>query len=112
MMDIRHITADYAVAPQIQPGDLEAIAAQGFKSIISNRPDGEEPGQPDWSVIEAAAHQAGLATRHIPISGPAEVGGQREAVAAALEDLPAPVLAFCRTGNRSTLLYNAVQGNS
>jgi uncharacterized protein (TIGR01244 family) len=91
------------VAPrQIRPADLPGIAAQGIRLIVNNRPDGEEPGQPTSAGIEAAARTAGLQYRHIPIAGgfPAE---RVEAMAEALES--GPVLAFCRSGTRSTCLW-------
>jgi uncharacterized protein (TIGR01244 family) len=91
------------VAPrQIGVDDIPALAARGIRLIVNNRPDGEEPGQPASAEIEAAARAAGLGYRHIPIAGgfPA---AQVEAMAEALED--GPVLAFCRTGTRSTYLW-------
>ena len=56
------------VSPQIQPADVETIAAEGFKAIVCNRPDGEEPGQPDWASVEAAAKAAGLRTYYLPMA--------------------------------------------
>ena len=55
-MDIRPLTDDFAVAPQIDPSELPQIKAAGYASILCNRPDGEEPGQPDFATIEAAAN--------------------------------------------------------
>jgi uncharacterized protein (TIGR01244 family) len=91
------------VAPrQIVATDLAALAAAGIRLIVNNRPDGEEPGQPCSAEIEAAARSAGLGYLHIPIAGgfpPAQI----EAMAQALEQ--GPVLAFCRSGTRSTFLW-------
>src|SRR3954468_8339579 len=87
---------------QIVPDDMPAIAAHGIRLIVNNRPDGEEPGQPASAEIEAAARAAGLGYRHIPIAG-GFPSAQVEAMAEALED--GPVLAFCRTGTRSTYLW-------
>lgn len=87
---------------QLTAGDVDEAAAAGIRLIVNNRPDGEEPGQPSSAEIEAAARAAGLDYRHIPIAGgfpPQKV----EAMAAALEQ--GPVLAFCRTGTRSTFLW-------
>ncbi|HEX8467874.1 MAG TPA: TIGR01244 family sulfur transferase [Allosphingosinicella sp.] len=87
---------------QLNVDDIDEAAALGIRLIVNNRPDGEEPGQPFSAEIEAAAGAAGLGYRHIPIAGafPPE---QVEAMASALEQ--GPVLAFCRTGTRSTFLW-------
>lgn len=87
---------------QLAVGDIDEAAANGIRLIVNNRPDGEEPGQPSSARIEAAARAAGLDYRHIPIAAgfsPEQV----EAMARALEE--GPVLAFCRTGTRSTFLW-------
>lgn len=104
-MDIRPLDALLAASPQIALVDLPAIADAGYRSVISNRPDGEEPAQPSAANIRAAAEKAGLAFAHVPV-----VGGQigDEDVAAfrrALDDLPKPVFGFCRTGTRTTILW-------
>src|SRR5688500_15471441 len=91
------------VAPrQLYPKDLSSVAAEGIRLIVNNRPDGEEPGQPTSAEIEGAARAAGLDYRHIPIAGgfPSE---QVEAMARALDE--GPLLAFCRSGTRSTFLW-------
>ena len=87
---------------QICPADIPVLAAAGIRLIVNNRPDGEEPGQPASAEIEAAARAAGLGYRHIPIGGgfPSE---RIEAMALALE--AGPLLAFCRSGTRSTFLW-------
>ena len=87
---------------QLTPADVDEAAAQGIRLIVNNRPDGEEPGQPLSSELEAAARSAGLDYRHIPIAGgfPPE---RVEAMDEALEQ--GPVLAFCRSGTRSTFLW-------
>lgn len=108
-MQIRQLTEDYSVSPQIAVEDVAAIKAAGFRSVISNRPDGEDPGQPGHAEIEKAVLAAGLDFRWVPV-----VSGQMTAEnvvdqAAALEDLPGPVLAFCRSGTRSTNLFMGVQ---
>jgi sulfide:quinone oxidoreductase len=94
-----------SASPQLDPAGIPALAAAGFRAIIGNRFDGEEPGQPSWSAIEAAARGAGLQARHVPVKagsiGEADVARFR----AALEELPGPVLAFCRTGTRSAMLW-------
>jgi len=108
-MEYRQITEDYAVAGQIQPEDVGAIKAAGFRSVICNRPDNEQPGQPSHDAIKSAVEAAGLAFRYIPVvSGqitPEDVADQ----ASALDELEGPVLAFCRSGARCTNLYALVQ---
>ncbi|MEA3053700.1 MAG: hypothetical protein QOG72_2603 [Sphingomonadales bacterium] len=100
---MRRLDDTTLVAPsQIFPADIPALAAQRIRLIVNNRPDGEELGQPSSAEIEAAARAAGLDYRHIPIAGgfPA---AQVEAMAEALGQ--GPVLAFCRSGTRSTYLW-------
>lgn len=102
----QHLTPTFAISPQIAVADIAAIKAQGFAALINNRPDGEEEGQPTHAEIEAAAHAAGLGYVHIPVAGTLTP----EAIAAtqqALATLPQPILAFCRSGARSTYLFQA-----
>lgn len=109
-MEIRRVTDSFSVAPQVAPEDVAALKAQGFALLISNRPDGEEPGQPTAAEIAASAAAAGLEFRHIPVAG----GFPREAIAAtceALDKASGPVFAFCRTGTRSTLLWSLAQAS-
>lgn len=109
MTPIRSITPGFCVSAQVDPQDLRAVADAGFRSIISNRPDGEEPGQPDWAQIAAAAEAAGLQARHIPVR-PGAIGDDDVAkFAAALEEMPGPVLGFCRTGTRAAGLWGLTQ---
>ncbi|HEX8309279.1 MAG TPA: TIGR01244 family sulfur transferase [Allosphingosinicella sp.] len=87
---------------QLAVDDIDDAAASGIRLIVNNRPDGEEAGQPSSAEIESAARAAGLDYRHIPVAG-GFAAQQVEAMAAALEQ--GPVLAFCRTGTRSTFLW-------
>ena len=104
-MHIRPLDEALSASPQIAPEDLPDIAAQGFRSVISNRPDGEEPGQPSAEALRQAAEAAGLAFAHVPVVGGAisdqDVADFREALA----NLPQPVFGFCRTGTRTTTLW-------
>ncbi len=104
-MQIRHLDDQLSVAPQIDPSELGALAAQGFRSVINNRPDGEAPDQPSSAAMEAAAERAGLAYASIPVVSGQLQDDQVQAFAAALAEMPTPVLAFCRTGTRSTMLW-------
>ena len=102
--DIRPVTASFATAPQLAPGDMEEAAARGFTLVINNRPDDEAPGQPTSGQMAAAAAAAGLAYLHVPVVGApnaAQVAAVREAAAEA----DGPVLAFCRSGTRSIVTW-------
>jgi uncharacterized protein (TIGR01244 family) len=92
------------VAGQIRPEDLPALVAAGVTIIVNNRPDEEEPGQPSAAEMEVAAKAAGLAYRHIPVAGGFS-GEQVQEMASALAEANGPVLAFCRSGTRSTFLW-------
>lgn len=92
----------FVAVRQLNVGDVDEAVAQGIRLIVNNRPDGEEPGQPSSDEIEAAARAAGLDYRHIPVAG-TFLPEQVEAMAKALEQ--GPVLAFCRSGTRSTCLW-------
>lgn len=103
----RAITDSFAVAAQITPADVALAVAQGFKSIINNRPDMEGgPEQPASSTIAAAAEAAGVAYVHIPVVsgayGPDDVAAMRHALAT----LPKPILAFCRSGMRAGQMHD------
>ena len=77
----------------------------GYRAIICNRPDGESSDQPGFNRIEAEAAAAGLQMRYVPAVSGAIGPGDVRAFAAALEELPGPVLAYCRTGTRSAILW-------
>jgi uncharacterized protein (TIGR01244 family) len=105
-MDFRQIAADYSVAGQIGIEDLAELRNAGFKSIICNRPDGEDISQTPSDAIRTAILAAGLEHRFIPVSGAlGPTAGNVEATILALEELPRPILAYCRSGARSTNLY-------
>lgn len=108
-MDIRQITEAYSVCGQIAPEEVAAIKAAGFRSVICNRPDGEQPGQPSHDAIRAVVEAAGLVFRYVPVvSGQMTVDNVHDQ-ARALDELEAPVLAFCRSGTRCTNLFTAIQ---
>ena len=107
-MDIKPLNRDFAVSPQIAVADIPAIAAQGYKAIICNRPDDEEPGQIAAVQLRDAAERLGLGFAHVPAVPGAITDADVEAMAGALGRLPQPILAFCRSGARSTKLYELV----
>lgn len=92
------------VAGQIEPEDVAAVAAAGIGTIVNNRPDGEQAGQPEARRIAEAADEAGLDFHFIPVAGGVS-SAQIEAMAKVLSGASAPVLAFCRSGTRSTYLW-------
>lgn len=99
-------TNEFSTAPQIQPADVAEIAALGFKTIINNRPDAEGGAeQPTSEQIKAAAEKAGLVYIFIPVVSNNIQPDQVTAFNQAFVGAEKPVLAFCRTGNRSTNMY-------
>ena len=108
-MDIRPLTPDYAVSPQIEPGDLPAIKAAGYVMVIDNRPDGEIPPHLHTAEMRAAAEALGLAFVANPVIGGAltmeNVTAQAQAMAAA----GGPVFAYCASGNRCSIVWALTQ---
>jgi len=106
-MTVYRLSETCAVSSQIQPADVAAIAAEGFTTIICNRPDGEDVGQPAASDIAAECEAHGVTFEMIPIDRSGltmdMVEGFRNAVAAS----EGPVLAYCRSGQRSSVLWQA-----
>ena len=101
----RQLDSNIFVSPQITPGDVAEAAAQGVALIVNNRPDDEEAGQPAGEAIERAASEAGVRYAAIPVTHAGFSHGQIDAMAAALESAEGPVLAYCRSGTRSTFLW-------
>ncbi len=99
------ISPDYSVAPQIAPEDVAEIVAQGFRAIMCNRPDGESEGQPGVARIREAAEAQGLDFAFVPVVSGAITQGDVADFRAALDALPGPVLAYCRSGTRCTQLW-------
>lgn len=107
-LPFRPIAPEVSVAPQLTPEAMAEAAKLGFKSVVNNRPDFEHgPGQPTSAQIEAAALAAGLQYRWLPVDGGFQSPEQIEAFAHLLQELPRPLLAFCRSGARSTRLYQS-----
>jgi uncharacterized protein (TIGR01244 family) len=103
---VRQIAPDVCVAGQLAPEAMASVAEAGFRSVVNNRPDFEYgPDQPTNAEMEAAARAAGLEYRFLPVGPSFQTPEQIEAMARLLEELPRPMLAFCRTGNRSSSLY-------
>ena len=98
------LTDDFFAAPQLAEADLDHAKAQGFTTILCNRPDGEAPGQPTIDAMQAAAVALGLAFHAIPMG---QGGLGQEDIAAAQQIIAAgeKTLAYCRTGTRSSILH-------
>lgn len=105
MSDFRPLTADYSVAPQISIEDVAAAKAAGFALVINNRPDGEEPAAPQGDAIAHACAAEGLAYAAIPVGHAGFSHPQLDALDTLLKDATGPVLAYCRSGTRSTHLW-------
>ena len=105
-MDIRQITPDYAVSPQIEPTDLQAIAAAGFRVVICNRPDAEVPQELSAEVMGIAAEAAGLGFVVNPVTHQTLNMDMVAAQMAALDAAGGPVLAYCASGTRSTIVWS------
>lgn len=104
-MDIRALTPDYAVSPQIDPADLPAIKAAGYTTIIDNRPDGEIPPDLHTPIMQAAAEALGLTFVANPVIGGALTMDNVATQRAAIEAASGPVFAYCASGNRSSVVW-------
>lgn len=104
-MDIRKIDDTIAVAPQISVDDVAEAARLGFKTLVANRPDHEEPGQPAMADIEAAAREHGLEWVYMPVESGNITDEDVNRFAPMIRDAAKPVLAFCRSGTRCTVLW-------
>ena len=105
MTEFKSLDEQTLVSGQINVADLQEARRHGVTMVVNNRPDGEDEGQPTSAEIEAAAEAAGLDYRHIPIArgmGPAQI---EEMVSARSELGDGKMLAFCRSGMRSTLAW-------
>lgn len=111
-LPVQSIDSDVCVAPQLTPDAMAAAAAQGFRSVVNNRPDFEGGAdQPTSAQIEAAARAAGLEYRFLPVSGAYQSPDDAANMAALLKELPRPLLMFCRSGARSARLYSLALQN-
>lgn len=103
---VQPIAQDVYAAPQLTPEAMAAAAEAGFKAVLNNRPDFEGgPEQPTSAAIEAAAQAAGLAYAYLPVQGGYQSPEEIAKCAELLKSLPRPLLMFCRSGARSTKLY-------
>lgn len=111
-LPIRQVSDDVCVAPQLNPAAMAELARLGFRSVVNNRPDFEHgPDQPTNAAIEEAARAAGLEYRFLPVNGAYQTPEEIAAFARLLAELPKPMVAFCRSGARSTKLFVSAQSN-
>ena len=109
---LRQLDDKTLVSGQISPDQVPAIRDQGVTMIVNNRADGEDPEQPLSAEIEAAAREAGIEYRHVPIRrgiGPADVDAMQDAIR---ECGNGKLLMFCRSGNRSTLAWAVARADA
>ena len=104
-MNVKPVTTQFAVAPQITVVDLKAIATAGFKTIICHRPDGEELQQPTASEIKAVALSLGLAFHHQPVQSGKLCTTDVDDFEHLWQTSQHPILAYCRSGKRSITLW-------
>ena len=111
MSDFRQLTADFWASPQIELEDVADASARGIVLIINNRPEGEAADQVSGDAIQAAAREAALDYCAIPVTHAGFAEDQVRAMAIALAEAKGPVLAYCRSGTRSTLLWALAQAS-
>ena len=110
-MDIRKLTDELSVSPQIAISDVAEIMAAGYRAIICHRPDGESPDQPNFSEISREAARFGIPIHHHPVVSGKITDAEAKGFGTLFASLPKPVLAYCRTGTRSTTLWALSQAN-
>jgi uncharacterized protein (TIGR01244 family) len=108
-MDIRPLTPDYAVSPQIDPEDMAAIAEAGFRTVIDNRPDAEIPPSHHAEVMRRAAEAAGLRFVLNPVIGGGLTAQNVALQAQAMAEAEGPVFAYCASGNRCSIVWALTQ---
>lgn len=108
MTEFREVIPDFSVAAQLSVEDIKRAAENGFKTIVKNRPENEEPGQPSEAEIKAATEAAGMTYRSLPFAGPPPPGVVSE-MATLIEETQGPILAYCRSGRRSVMAWAMAQ---
>ncbi len=108
---MHRITDNYTASGQIAVDDVAAIAEAGFKAVVCNRPDHEDPGQPTAADVAAACEQHGLAFHHVPFVGSYLTLDIVESMREVMSNTDGPVFAYCRSGTRSAFVWQyASQG--
>ena len=104
-MEIRSLTADYAVSPQLEQADMAAVKAAGYVAIINNRPDAEVMPFLYSKTMQEAAEAEGIAFFANPIIGGMLTMENVTAQSDAIKAAGGPVLAYCASGNRSSIVW-------
>lgn len=112
MSDFRRLSGTMYASPQITTADLAEALSLGVRLVINNRPEGEADDQTPGAEIEAAARAAGMDYKAIPIVMATLGDGELSAMAEAIGGADGPVLAYCRSGTRSTLLWALAQARA
>lgn len=103
---MKRLNDNLTVSPQMPIEALEHIAQAGFKTIICNRPDNEDPGQPSFEAVKTRAEELGLTAVFQPVISGNVQDGDADAFAKTLNEAEKPVFAYCRTGTRCTILWS------
>jgi uncharacterized protein (TIGR01244 family) len=111
-MNFVKLSDSLAVCAQIQPEDIAGVAAAGYKVLVNNRPDGEQPGQPTNAEMAALAAEAGLEYCYMPVGHADFPGADFEAFSQLMDNPEKPVLAYCRSGTRCANLWVASRSES
>jgi uncharacterized protein (TIGR01244 family) len=106
---VKQLDADFFVGPQLVPEHMPLIAEKGVKVVINNRPDGEQSGQPSAETMRQAAEAAGLAFYSLPVTGPTLNADTIKQTKKILDKGQGPVLAYCASGMRCSLVWALVQ---
>ena len=106
-MTVYRLSETCTVSSQIQPADVAAIAADGFTTIICNRPDGEDIGQPTAGDVATECETQGVTFQLIPIDRNGLTMDMVEEFRSAVATSEGPVFAYCRSGQRSSVLWQA-----
>ena len=104
-MRFTKLSDNYAVAMQIDPDDVEYFAREGFKAIVCNRPDGEDPGQPGSDSIRKACEQHGIEFHMLPMQGSFVNPDTVQQFLDVMQNATGPVLGYCRSATRSAILW-------
>ncbi|WP_299665696.1 TIGR01244 family sulfur transferase [uncultured Psychromonas sp.] len=105
MLQIKPLTNNFSVSPQISLDDLSVIAVLGYKSVINNRPDGETSDQVENNIIKEKCVELGLEYLYLPVVASQITSKDCQGLSHYLSKMPKPIFAFCRTGTRSCLLW-------
>lgn len=104
-MDIRTLTGELSVTPQLTLADIRAVAEVGYRTLVCNRPDGEAPDQPDFAEIERRAPELGLQAHYLPTEPGKVSDEQATAFGQLMDECPKPMVAYCRSGLRSATMW-------